>query len=651
MSKTWVTPGGIHPPENKHQSLSKPIGKLPIPEKLVVPLSQHIGAPSIACVKVGDTVLKGQKIADSTGSVSVATHAPTSGTVTAIESRPVAHSSGMNAPCIEITSDQQDQWISRQGIEDFEHTSSSVLLSIITEAGIAGMGGAGFPTAVKLNPGFQRPIDTLIINATECEPYITADDALIRERAAEVVEGIRILSHILGNPSDILIGIEDNKPEAIEALKPFIRDTGINLVSFPTKYPSGGEKQLIYILTGKELSNGAIPADIGMVCVNIGTTYAIKRAVVDAEPLISRVTTVTGEACGVNRNYDVLIGTSVDYLLEQNKFDHKACSRVIMGGPMMGFSLTSKDIPVVKTSNCILAPSFAEMPAEQPAQPCIRCGMCAEACPASLLPQQLFWYAQAEDHDRLQAHNLFDCIECGACSYVCPSNIPLVQYYRNSKGEIRQAQQEKIKAAQARERFEFHKQRIEQAEQEKEAKRAARREAAKQAKASTTSDSTADIVAAAQARMATKKNSPEQERAKLERAVTSAEMRVQKAQDKLDSAVASNETEEKINILSAALRGAQQKFDLAKTRLAEYSQPETTEQEPTAAKEVTPEELAKLERAVTSAEMRVQKAQDKLDSAVASNDTEERINILSAALRGAEQKFEMAKTRLAEHAN
>ncbi len=651
MSKTWVTPGGIHPPENKHQSLSKPIGKMPIPEKLVVPLSQHIGAPSIACVKVGDTVLKGQKIADSTGSVSVATHAPTSGTVTAIESRPVAHSSGMNAPCIEITSDQQDQWISRQGIEDFEHTSSSVLLSIITEAGIAGMGGAGFPTAVKLNPGFQRPIDTLIINATECEPYITADDALIRERAAEVVEGIRILSHILGNPSDILIGIEDNKPEAIEALKPFIRDTGINLVSFPTKYPSGGEKQLIYILTGKELSSGAIPADIGMVCVNIGTTYAIKRAVVDAEPLISRVTTVTGEACGVNRNYDVLIGTSVDYLLEQNKFDHKACSRVIMGGPMMGFSLTSKDIPVVKTSNCILAPSFAEMPAEQPAQPCIRCGMCAEACPASLLPQQLFWYAQAEDHDRLQAHNLFDCIECGACSYVCPSNIPLVQYYRNSKGEIRQAQQEKIKAAQARERFEFHKQRIEQAEQEKEAKRAARREAAKQAKASTTSDSTADIVAAAQARMATKKNSPEQERAKLERAVTSAEMRVQKAQDKLDSAVASNETEEKINILSAALRGAQQKFDIAKTRLAEYSQPEATEQEPTAAKEVTQEELAKLERAVTSAEMRVQKAQDKLDSAVASNDTEERINILSAALRGAEQKFEMAKTRLAEHVN
>jgi electron transport complex protein RnfC len=570
MTKTWVTPGGIHPPENKHQSLTLPIGELPIPEKLVVPLSQHIGAPSVVCVKVGDKVLKGQKIADSTGSVSLATHAPTSGTITAIESRPVAHSSGMSAPCIEISSDHQDQWIPREGIADYEHTSPSALLSIISDAGIAGMGGAGFPTAVKLNPGYQRPIHTLIVNATECEPYITADDALIRERAEEVVEGIRILSHILGNPQDILIGIEDNKPEAIEALKPHVRDTGINLVSFPTKYPSGGEKQLIYILTGKELPSGTIPADIGMVCVNIGTTYAIKRAVVNAEPLINRITTVTGQACGVNRNYDVLIGTPVDYLLEQNSFDSENCSRVIMGGPMMGFSLTSKQIPIVKTSNCILAPSFEEIPADQPEQPCIRCGMCAEACPASLLPQQLLWYAQAQDHERLEAHNLFDCIECGACSYVCPSNIPLVQYYRSSKGEIRQAQQEKIKAAQARERFEFHKQRIEQAELEKEAKRAARREAAKLAKASTKSDSAADLVAAAQARTAAKKMGPEQELAKLERAVSSAEMRVQKAQEKLDSAMATNDTEEKINILSAALRGAQQKFEMAKTRLAEH---------------------------------------------------------------------------------
>ena len=572
MSKTWETPGGIHPPENKHQSLTLPIGELPIPEKLVVPLSQHIGAPASPCVAVGDNVLKGQKIATTSGPISVAMHAPTSGTISAIEERPIAHSSGMSAPCIEITNDGRDKWIKHKGIEDFKHASPATLLQVIAEAGIAGMGGAGFPTAVKLNPGFQRPIDTLIINATECEPYITADDALIRERAVEIITGIRILSHLLNNPSQIILGIEDNKPEAIAELSRHIDGSGISLVPFPTKYPSGGEKQLIYILTGKELPSGQIPADIGTVCVNIGTTYAIKRAVIDGKPLISRVTTVTGKACGINRNYEVLLGTPVEHLLKHNEFDKAACSRVIMGGPMMGFSLTSQHVPVVKTSNCILAPSLQEIAPEQPAQPCIRCGMCAEACPVSLLPQQLLWYAQAKDHDRLEAHNLFDCIECGACSYVCPSNIPLVQYYRNSKGEIKQAQKEKIKSDHARERFEFHKERIELAEKEKEAKRAARREAAQKAKESAAgSESSIDIIAAAKARAAAKKPSPEQQQAKLERAVESAQMRAQLAQEKLDSATADNESQEKLNALSAAVTASQQKLEQAQARLAEHA--------------------------------------------------------------------------------
>jgi electron transport complex protein RnfC len=573
MNKTWVTPGGIHPPENKQQSLTLPIGELPVPEKLVVPLSQHIGVPATPCVAVGEQVLKGQKIADPSGPLSVAVHAPTSGAVSAIEERPIAHSSGMSAPCIEIVSDGRDQWIDRQGIADFQHTSPTALLDIIAQSGIAGMGGAGFPTAIKLDPGFRRPVDTLIVNATECEPYITADDAIIRERTEEIIQGIHILSHILGNPSNILIGIEDNKPESIAELAHQTEDTGINLVTFPTKYPSGGERQLIYILTGRELPSGQIPADIGMVCVNIGTAYAIKRAVVDGEPLISRVTTVTGEACGINRNYQVLIGTPVSHLLQHNQFNQQNSSRVIMGGPMMGFSLTSDQVPIVKTTNCILAPSHSEIPAEQPAQPCIRCGMCAEACPASLLPQQLLWYAQAKDYDRLEAHNLFDCIECGACSYVCPSNIPLVQYYRNSKGEITKAQREKVKSDQARERFEFHKQRIELAEQEKEAKRAARRDAAKQARASSTSTgSAADIIAAAQARASAKKADPQQQQAKLQRSVSSAEMRLQTAQEKLDSALANNESAEKINALKAAVTATQQKLEQAQARLAEQLQ-------------------------------------------------------------------------------
>jgi electron transport complex protein RnfC len=585
--KTWVTPGGVHPPENKHQSLTLPIGTLPIPEKLLIPLSQHIGTAAKPCVELGSTVLKGQKIAEAAGPVSVPMHAPTSGTITAIEHRPIAHSSGMLAPCIEITSDGRDQWQPHQGIGDYKNASASTLLAAIAEAGIAGMGGAGFPSAVKLNPGRERPIHTLIVNATECEPYITADDSAIRERAAEIVEGIGILSQILGHPSNIIIGIEDNKPEAIATLQPHVEGSGISVVSFPTKYPSGGEKQLIYILTGQEIPSGGLPADIGMVCVNIGTTYAIKRAIVEGEPLISRVTTMTGEACGINRNYETLIGTMVSHMLEHSQFDEQRCSRLVMGGPMMGFSLTSAEVPIVKTTNCILAPSYQEIPDDEPAQPCIRCGMCAEACPVSLLPQQLFWYSQAEDYERLEAHNLFDCIECGACSYVCPSHIPLVQHYRHSKGEIQKARAEKVKSDHARQRFEFHQQRMEQAERDKEAKRAARREAAEKAKATAAAkatsegasgaDSAADIIAAAQARAAAKKVSPEQQQAKFERSIAGAEMRLQMAEDKLAEADDTQSDEQK-NILVAAVEAARQKLDQAKGRLAEHMKAHSGEQ-------------------------------------------------------------------------
>jgi electron transport complex protein RnfC len=585
--KTWVTPGGVHPPENKHQSLTLPIGTLPIPEKLLIPLSQHIGTAAKPCVELGSTVLKGQKIAEAAGPVSVPMHAPTSGTITAIEHRPIAHSSGMLAPCIEITSDGRDLWQPHQGIGDYKNASASTLLAAIAEAGIAGMGGAGFPSAVKLNPGRERPIHTLIVNATECEPYITADDSAIRERAAEIIEGIGILSQILGHPSNIIIGIEDNKPEAIAALQPHVEGSGISVVSFPTKYPSGGEKQLIYILTGQEIPSGGLPADIGMVCVNIATTYAIKRAIVEGEPLISRVTTMTGEACGINRNYETLIGTMVSHMLEHSQFDEQRCSRLVMGGPMMGFSLTSAEVPIVKTTNCILAPSYQEIPDDEPAQPCIRCGMCAEACPVSLLPQQLFWYSQAEDYERLEAHNLFDCIECGACSYACPSHIPLVQHYRHSKGEIQKARAEKVKSDHARQRFEFHQQRMEQAERDKEAKRAARREAAEKAKATAAAkansegasgaDSAADIIAAAQARAAAKKVSPEQQQAKFERSIAGAEMRLQMAEDKLAEAD-DTQTDEQKNILVAAVEAARQKLDQAKGRLADHMKAQSGEQ-------------------------------------------------------------------------
>jgi electron transport complex protein RnfC len=274
-------------------------------------------------------------------------------------------------------------------------------------------------------------------------------------------------------------------------------------------------------------------------------------------------------------------------MLANSKFNEETCSRLVMGGPMMGFSLTSADVPIVKTTNCILAPSYDEIPNDEPAQPCIRCGMCAEACPVSLLPQQLFWYSQADDHERLEAHNLFDCIECGACSYVCPSNILLVQHYRHSKGEIQKARAEKVRSDHARERFAFHQQRIEQAEKDKEAKRAARREAAEKAKAnasaspdksaSTGDGGAIDIIAAAQARAAAKKVSPEQQQAKFERSIAGAEMRLQMAEEKL-AEVGDDHSDEQKTIRTAAVEGAKQKLEQAKGRLAEHIKQHNGEQ-------------------------------------------------------------------------
>jgi len=476
--KIWPLPGGIHPPEHKQRSLQKPLVDLSLPAQIVLPLSQHIGAPAKAVVSVGDRVLTGQVIAEAAGAVSVPVHAATSGTVVAIEERPVIHPSGMSAPCVVIESDGRDQWVELMPCEDYTKLDAQALLEKIRAAGIAGMGGAGFPAAIKLSSAPAQKISTLIINGTECEPYITADDLLMQTRAEEVIAGTQLLAHLLDSPKEVLIGIEDNKPAAIEALRQAAKDTTIEVVVFPTKYPSGGEKQLIHILTGKEVPSGGLPAQLGIVCQNVGTTVAIYRAVRYGEPLIARITTVAGDAVTTERNVRVRLGTPVRHLLAEHGYDNTKAARLVIGGPMMGVTLTDIDAPLIKTSNSVLALGAQESPLPPPSQACIRCGMCAEACPTNLMPQQLYWYAQAQDYERLQAHNLADCIECGACSFVCPSKIPLVQYYRASKGALRQQQQDKLKSDQSRARFEARKARIEREEAEKEAKRLARKAAA-----------------------------------------------------------------------------------------------------------------------------------------------------------------------------
>ena len=473
---TYDFPGGVHPAEHKTVSNRTPIAPGPRPAQLVLPLNMHLGAPARPIVAVGDRVLKGQMLAEPAGTVSAALHAPTSGTVVALGPRPIQHPSGMDALCIVLEPDGEDRWMERRPVADHTRLGPGKLIALLRDAGVAGLGGAGFPTSVKVNLGDHQRVEQLIINAVECEPYITADDRLMRERADEIVLGIQILQYLL-NPHDTLIGIEDNKPEAIAALRAACADSDVEIRVVPTKYPSGGEKQLIQLLTGKEVPSGSIPAQCGVVCQNVGTAWAVKRAVHDGEPLLSRITTVTGDAVARPGNYEVWLGTPVADLLHHAGVDKERLGRLVMGGPMMGFTLHDPSVPVVKTSNCVIAASAEELPEPPPEQACIRCGACAEVCPANLLPQQLYWYAKTDDFERAQHHNLMDCIECGACAYVCPSHIPLVQYYRYAKGEIRTQTAEQIKADRARERFEARQARLEREQAEKEARRRARLEA------------------------------------------------------------------------------------------------------------------------------------------------------------------------------
>ena len=468
--KIWDFKGGIHPPEMKTQSNGTPLAAIPLPAQLVIPLKQHIGQEGELLVKPGDHVLRGQPLTFGHGRM-LPVHAPTSGTVTAIAPHMTAHPSGLAEPSVFIRPDGEDRWIERQPIADYLQTDRQVLIRRIHEAGVAGLGGAGFPTATKLKGGLSG-VKVLIINAAECEPYITADDRLMQDYAAEVLTGSRILRHIL-QADQVLIGIEDNKPEAIRSLKAALgNDTDLQIRVIPTKYPSGGAKQLTKILTGREVPHGGRSADIGVLMQNVGTAYAVKRAVIDGEPLTERVVTLTGEALSQPRNVWGRLGTPVSHLLQFAGFTPDDKQMVIMGGPLMGFTLPSLDVPMVKITNCLLAPSATEMGNNEEEQSCIRCSACADACPAGLLPQQLYWYCQGGDHDKARAYHLNDCIECGACAYVCPSNIPLVQYYRQEKAELLEIDLEARRTAEAKARFEARQQRLERDKEAREARHA-----------------------------------------------------------------------------------------------------------------------------------------------------------------------------------
>jgi len=477
FTKIFKFNGGVHPPENKSQSTQLPIGQLPLPATLVLPLRQHVGNIPKVKVNVGEKVLKGQLLAEAEGTVSAAIHAPTSGIVTAIDDAIIPHPSGLPDHCITITPDGKDQWIKRIP-QDWRNADRKYLVASLSLSGIVGLGGATFPTHIKLRADGKSGIHTLVINAAECEPYITCDDMLMRERADEIVKGIAIAQYLLG-AEKVMIGIEDNKPVAAKAMQSATENTNMQVVVVPTLYPSGDARRLVHLLLGTEIPHDKRSTEVGLQVFNVATVLALYRYFELGEPAISRIVSITGNVL-TPQNFEVLFGTPLLDLVAAAGGAKKDTTHFIMGGPMMGFDLPTEEVPITKATNCIIAASPQLFAPPPPAMPCIRCARCADACPVNLQPQELYWFAKSDNFEKAADYKLFDCIECGACSYVCPSNIPLVQYYRYAKSEIIAADKAKEAANLARERNDFRLARIEREKLERAQKHAERAQGAKQ---------------------------------------------------------------------------------------------------------------------------------------------------------------------------
>jgi len=454
--------GGLRLPILKDESTAQVIQHVPVPAQLVLPLAQHAGQPAHPVVSIGERVLKGQLIADADGIISAPVHASSSGKVIAIEQWPVSRRFGENAPCIVIECDGQDRVVHlAEDIVSFEQQSPDVLFQKILYGGIVGLGGAVFPTAHKLMEATTESLEHLIINGVECEPFISCDDMLMREHATGVVVGAQILLHAL-RLDHCYIAVESDKPEAIHALSDALtelQDDRIAIKQIPTIYPSGAEDQVVQLVTRKEVPTGGLPLDVGCLVQNVGTAAAVYDWICKGQPLISRVTTVTGDGVAAPMNVLARIGTTVADVVNFVGGYTERANQLIIGGPMTGRSVTTDRVPLVKATNCILV--LSEPPSIGVERPCIRCGDCAQVCPVSLLPQQLFWYACADNEAKLRSYGLTDCIECGCCDLVCPSHIPLTADFRIAKLRMRELADEKARAERAKQRFESRTVRLE----------------------------------------------------------------------------------------------------------------------------------------------------------------------------------------------
>jgi electron transport complex protein RnfC len=508
--------GGVHPEARKGLSADSAIQDLPMPPLLHVPLQQHIGAPAEPAVRRGQRVMKGQLLANSQGMISAPVHAPTSGRVVGIGSYPAHHASGLNVRTISLQPDGEDRWSDDiQGVGDPFALEPEEIAARVSAAGIVGMGGATFPSAVKLNLRKRYDLQTLVINGAECEPYLTCDDRLMRELAEEVLDGIRIMSHALG-VSEVVIGIENNKPQAQAAMReaitrfvtparPVPGDEGrraagsgpsLRVAALPTRYPMGSEKHLAQALTGRETPARGLTADIGVVVHNPATAFAVHEALRLGRPLVSRVMTITGKAIRRPGNLRVPLGTPLANLIDYCGGFKTEPARLISGGPMMGQPLPSTRVPSVKGSNGLLALTEAETNRGRQ-MPCIRCASCVQACPCGLVPLEMAAHARSGDLDGVVALGLMDCIGCGSCSYVCPAHIPLVQYFNYAKGEMTSRGRAKQKQAETKRLTEQRTRRMEaikrakreaMARRKREAEEKKRRDAREPAKAAGKND-------------------------------------------------------------------------------------------------------------------------------------------------------------------
>ena len=475
--------GGVHPPGQKHLSAERPIESLPLPSRLYIPLQQHAGAPALPVVTAGQRVAKGELIAREHGVTSAPLHAPSSGTVAAIGGFTAPHASGLPLPAILLDTDGEERWIESEPLPDPFSLSPEEVAHRVGAAGIVGMGGANFPAAVKLSKARQAGVHTLVVNGAECEPYVTCDDRLMRERAEAIIDGTAIMLHALQAPR-ALIAIEDNKPEAIQIMRDACRqDARIEVLSLASRYPAGSAKQLIQSLSGLETPSGGRGTDTGLLVHNVGTVYSAHRALRYGQPLISRIVTVSGGAVAEPRNLEVPLGALVADLLNYcGGIASEDCARLLMGGPMMGQPLPGIEVPVIKGTNGILALTAAEAGEAHPSSPCIRCGRCVEVCPMGLLPLEMSKRAHHEDWLGVQSLGLSDCMSCGSCAYACPSHIPLPQYFAFARGKLAEQRREERKSAHIRALMEQRQARFERQARAK-AEAAAKRKAAKKSRA------------------------------------------------------------------------------------------------------------------------------------------------------------------------